>query len=672
MKAPNSLRFADRYMRRGIALLVALFGVIAIPLLAQRPLQPLSPVAETARPDVAAPSVQPASAQGRPLTADDVNAWLDGLMPYALGKGDIPGAVVVVVKNGQILAERGYGFANVAKHTPVDPRMTLFRPGSTSKLFTWTAVMQQVEQGKIDLDADVNRYLDFNIPPYRGKPITMRNIMTHTSGFEEQIEDLIVLDRDQYVPYDKLLKRWVPHRIYAPGEVPAYSNYATSVAGYIVQRVSGEPFDAYIQRHIFAPLNMTRSTFQQPVPANLRPFVSEGYSPGKDKPLGFEYVSAAPAGALSATGEDMGRFMIAHLQNGAGLLKPATATLMHSPANRAIPGLHGMCLGFYEDDLNGRRVIAHAGDTIGFHSDLNLFLDEGVGIFISMNSPGKQASAYAVRGTLLQEFADRYFPAVGAKPAPLDTRAARANAEKIAGTWTSSRRIESSFLSIGNLFGQTRIGVGKDGELVAPVADVLQVRPSKWVAVGPMLWRDAYSHEMLGAKMVNGKATQVSVSTIAPFTVLLPVPWYVNSTWLVPLLYLSLAVLVLTVLLWPTRAIVRKRFGATLALEGRSLRAFRWSRLSAIGILAVLIGWFVTVSLVSKDIHLGPLLLLMGLLSLIVFVGGLLAMLWYAYTIWRGGARWPAKMWSTLLVIAAATILHIAINYHLIGFRMHF
>jgi hypothetical protein len=436
--------------------------------------------------------------------------------------------------------------------------------------------------------------------------------------------------------------------------------------------VSGEPFDAYLERHIFAPVKMTRSTFRQPVPANLKPFVSEGYSPGKDEPIGFEYVSAAPAGALSATGEDMGRFMIAHLQDGAGLLKPETARLMHSPANRAIPGLHGMCLGFYESDLNGRRVIAHAGDTIGFHSDLNLFLDEGVGLFISMNSPGKQASAYAVRGTLLQEFADRYFPDVSASPQPLDAKAARANAEKLAGTWTSSRRIDSSFLSIGNLLGQTKIGVGKDGELIAPVADILQARPSKWVAVGPMLWRDAYSHEMLGAKMVDGKAAQVSVSTIAPFTVLLPVPWYLNSAWLVPLLYASLAVLAITVLLWPTRAIVRRRFGATLALERRELRAFRWSRIAAVAILAVLIGWFVTVSLVSKDMDVDPLVLLMGLLSLIAFVGGLLAMLWYAYRIWRGGARWPAKVWSILLVIAAATVLHIAISYHLIGFRTNF
>src|SRR5882672_4542683 len=142
------------------------------------------------------------------LTADDVNAWLDGYMPYALHTGDLAGAVVAVVKDGKILTERGYGYSDVAKHTPVDPKLTLFRPGSVSKLVTWTAVMQQVEQGKIDLDADVNQYLDFKIPAREGKPVTMRNLMQHVAGFEEQGKD--IMSADPKTPtFDALLKQWV-------------------------------------------------------------------------------------------------------------------------------------------------------------------------------------------------------------------------------------------------------------------------------------------------------------------------------------------------------------------------------------------------------------------------------------------------------------------------------
>src|SRR5579862_4357228 len=207
----------------------------------------------TAPPAAATPAaVPPAAAPAAPgaapaaLTADDLNAWLDGYMPYALHTGDIAGAVVAVVKDGQILTERGFGFSDVEKRTPVDPKLTLFRPGSVSKLITWTAVMQQVEQGKIDLDADVNQYLDFRIPALEGKPVTMRNLMQHTAGFEEQAKGIIT--EDPKAPgFVALLKAWVPVRVFAPGTTPAYSNYGASLAGYIVQRLSGEPFDEYVE-----------------------------------------------------------------------------------------------------------------------------------------------------------------------------------------------------------------------------------------------------------------------------------------------------------------------------------------------------------------------------------------------------------------------------------------
>src|SRR6202011_5052631 len=179
-----------------------------------------------------------------------------------LQTGDIAGAVVAVVKDGKVVTERGFGFSDVAQRTPVDPKQTLFRPGSVSKLLTWTAVMQLVEQGKIDLDADINRYLDFKIPVREGKPVTMRNLMQHTAGFEEQAKG-IMSDDPKSLKFEALLKQWVPERVFAPGTTPAYSNYGASLAGYIVQRLSGESFDDYMDKHIFAPLDMQYSTFRQ-------------------------------------------------------------------------------------------------------------------------------------------------------------------------------------------------------------------------------------------------------------------------------------------------------------------------------------------------------------------------------------------------------------------------
>ena len=125
------------------------------------------------------------------LTVADVHAFLDGFVPMQLERENIAGAAVLVVKDGAIFFAKGYGYSDVEKKTPVTVDATLFRPGSISKLFTWTAVMQLVEQGKLDLDRDINEYLDFKIPAKFGKPITLRNIMTHTPGFEEQVKDLI-------------------------------------------------------------------------------------------------------------------------------------------------------------------------------------------------------------------------------------------------------------------------------------------------------------------------------------------------------------------------------------------------------------------------------------------------------------------------------------------------
>jgi CubicO group peptidase (beta-lactamase class C family) len=185
-----------------------------------------------------------------PLTAADVEAFFDGIVPLQLEHGDAAGATVLVMQNDQVLLKKGYGVADVRKGTPVDPDATLFRVGSISKLPTWIAVMQLVEQGKLDLDTDVNRYLDFEIHPAFGKPVTLRNLMTHTGGFEESVTDLILLPPTKQPSLRDYLIRNQPKRIYPPGEVPAYSNYGVGVASYIVQRTSGEPFSS-MSRSIF-------------------------------------------------------------------------------------------------------------------------------------------------------------------------------------------------------------------------------------------------------------------------------------------------------------------------------------------------------------------------------------------------------------------------------------
>src|SRR5215217_2345879 len=181
---------------------------VVVTVIGQAPTEPVPSKSATSEPPVpAAPSDRP-----HDLTAADVEAFLDGLVPQQLKHDDIAGATISIVKDGKLLFAKGYGYADVEKKKPVSAQETLFRPGSVSKLFTWTAVMQLFEQGKLDLDRDVNDYLDYKIPEAFGRPITLKNILTHTAGFDEQVKDIFMTsgagpDLGQY------MKTHVPARV---------------------------------------------------------------------------------------------------------------------------------------------------------------------------------------------------------------------------------------------------------------------------------------------------------------------------------------------------------------------------------------------------------------------------------------------------------------------------
>ena len=649
-------------------LAIASLGLAAaVPAFTQAP-APLTPV-----PQAPASTVATAPKGSQALTKADADAWLDGFLPYALARGDIAGAVVVIVKDGQVVTQRGFGYADVAKRKPVDPATTLFRPGSTSKLYTWTAVMQLVEAGKLNLDADINQYLDFKIPPYQGKPITLRNIMTHTAGFEEIIKGLLTFNKP--VPsLGSVVKRRIPERIYAPGSTPAYSNYATALAGYIVERASGMPFDDYVERNIFGRLGMQYATFRQPLPDRLKPYMSQGYELGSDKAKGYELIGMAPAGASAISGGDMAKFMIAHLNNGGPLLNPATAQLMHGAQPSAIPAINTMALGFYEQRINGHRAIAHGGDTVYFHSDLWIFPEDNVGLYISMNSSGKEGVTRVLRGSLFEEFADRYLPAAN-KAAPVELPTAKEHAKLLVGTWTNSRRIDSSFAKIIGLIGDTKVTLDPDGRPVIPALTSPGGAPRKLIEVAPFVWQDAYGHERLAAQVVDGKVARWSFGEVSPFMIWYRTPAALDSAWLMPALLFGIAVVLLTALAWPIGWFTRRRYGAQLALQGEALRTYRTVRGFSWLVLLVLVGWAVVITgLEDFESHGSTdwLILLLQFLGTLAFFGLFGLALWNAWLAWRDKRGWFARGWSVLLVLGSFFILYTALVYKLISFGTEF
>jgi len=664
----------------------ALCLLLAAPLpAAAQAVTPAGPVPEQPLAETADAQAVPQSTNSSPaLNATDLEAWLDGFLPYALDRGDIAGAVVVVVKDGNVLLQKGYGWSDLAARTPVDPEQTLFRPGSVSKLFTWTAVMQLVEQGKLDLDADVNTYLDFTIPPRDGQPITLRNIMTHTTGWEEQVRALIGSTPEYLVPLGDALKHWVPERIYAPGKTPAYSNYATALAGYIVERVSGESFDDYIDNHVLHPLGMRNSSFRQPLPDELLSKMSLGYDTASDgQPKPYEFINMSPAGSLAATGADMGRFMIAHLQGGqlgdARILGADTAHQMHSTAQATIPPLNSMMLGFYETTINGRRAIAHGGDTQWFHSDLQLFLDDGIGLFISVNSNGREGAPQKIRGALARAFADRYLPAAGADVAApgVNEEEAKRHAQQIAGHYANTRRADSNFISVVYLLGQVEVVANEDGTISVPMLTSQAGTPRKWREISPYVWQDTAGSERLAAEVVDGRVLRFSVDQLAPIMEFHRLPWWQSSAWLLPLMIASLLALAVTVVAWPVSALVRRHYRVPYALGAADARAHRRIRLVALAVLLAFGGMLgLTVTMMSSLEMMGAgtdgfIITMRILVSLVLPIGAVLALA-NAWHVLRSRRRLLAKLWSIVLALSVLVLLWISVSYHLVGYSANY
>jgi CubicO group peptidase (beta-lactamase class C family) len=657
-------------MLRQFLAAVAAGLLLAGPAIAQTPqeLKPRAPAAVASVPAQVTPAAAPA------LTKADLEAWLDGYVPYALASGDIAGAEVVVVKDGQVLTEKGYGLADVKTRKPVDPQTTLFRPGSVSKLFTWTAVMQQVEQGKVDLDADVNTYLDFKIPPRDGKPVTMRDLMTHTAGFAETIKHLFPANESRLQPLDKFLRQWTPNRIFPPGTTPAYSNYGAALAGYVVQRTSGEPFDQYVARHIFAPLEMRHSSFSQPLQKDLLAGMSSGYLRASDKTTRtYEFVGPGPAGSLAATGDDISRFMIAHLNNGQfgaqRILQDATAQQMHAPQKQYAPPLNGMALGFYHEDRNGHVIIGHGGDTVAFHSDLHLLPDDHIGIFISMNSPGKEGRAQNVRQNLLSGFMNRYYPAPESQLPTAPT--AKAHAALMQGAYWSSRRADSGFLRALSLLGQMKVKANPDGTVVVSSFKTDAGAPIAWREVGPFVWKDPSGQHTLAAVVKDGKVDSLAEDDLGAIMVFQPVPFASNSTWNLPLMIGMCAVLAGMLVLWPVQILVRRRYGQKFPLSGRTAMLYRAARVAALADLVALGGFFQIAQSSSTNIGVfdDPLDIWLRLLQLLCLVGvvGAGLSVWNAIRVWtEAGRSWWAKTSVTAAMLALLAFVWFVVTLQLV------
>jgi CubicO group peptidase (beta-lactamase class C family) len=602
------------------------------------------------------------------LTADGIGNAIDPLMAKWIDRHKGPGAVVVVVTRDGAVFAGGYGFADTDAGKPFDADTTLVRPGSISKLFTGIAVMQLVDAGKLDLDRDVNGYIDFTIPtPAGGVPVTLRRLLTHRAGFEEHVKGLFSRDREPE-PLGRWLAEGLPPRLFPNGDVEAYSNYGVALAGYIVERVSGEPYVSYVQRHILDPLRMSHSTFRQPLPNYLAPQMAKSYRRSDMPPLKFFEAIVAPAGGLSATAADMGRFLRALINggelDGVRILPKTRLDEMMAPGDATPAGYLGLV--FFGTKVAGHDAIGHAGITTTFFSDLQIFPEQGIGVFVSRDGIGDLREI----PDPVRAIAARLRPRVREAADTTYASPSTGNAD-VAGIYQTSRRAESSVVRLNALLSQIVLKIDGAGKVTRFSAIWPFGEGASWKSIGRNLFEAG--RERLA--FIDDVGTESYL--VEPAIRLQRVPWSVDVRWIAPAFVVSAAAVLLTPLAWPLAALWRHARKKRWSEDSGARRKYPVVRLVLLADAAVIAAIAVlftmgTVDLTILNDALDPLLLALYALAWLGVFGATVA-LWAATTFWRNGvgSRW-SRVHHSLLAASSIMIAWFFLTFHIAGTTLNY
>jgi hypothetical protein len=410
----------------------------------------------------------------------------------------------------------------------------------------------------------------------------MKHLMSHTAGFEESGFELWVPESEQIVPLGEWLATHMPKRVRRPGEVTAYSNYGAALAGYIIQKISGVPYEQYIQENIFSPLGMTQSSVYQPLPPELAPDMATGYVFANDayQPQAFENINTPPAGSFSVSATDAAQFMIAHLQDGryeqTQILEPATAQQMHTTLFTHDPHLDGIAYGFIEGEHNGQRMLWHGGTLLFFQGNLVLLPEQNLGIFISGNGATASGLTYAVPEALM----DRYYPAPETPaPQPLTGMDLSRFVGSYRPTRSSYTKIEKSLYILSPFY----IGATADGHLTLGTQQFIPVDDLVFQEVGgdqKLVFRQdmqgSITHFFLNSQPIWAYEKQEGL----------------ESTSLQHTIMISCFVLFgITLVIWLVGALINRRKGKT---QPKLARTARWISIGMILLnTAVVVGLFI-------------------------------------------------------------------------------
>src|SRR5579875_2167849 len=502
----------------------------------------------------------------------DVGTFFDAFFANEMPRWHIPGAAFVLVKDGKVIFSKGYGYANLEKQTPVNPDRTVFRVASVSKVFTATAVMQLAESGKLDLNKDVNLYLSrFKVKDPYPQPVTSAELLTHSAGLDDSVFGIAARDPSGVVPLGTFLARHMPGVVMPPGKIYSYSSYGIALEGYLVQRLSGEPFNAYIEKNILQPLDMKSSDFK--LTPQLASHLATGYEfhHGRYIAEPVDYFNFPPAVGLYSTALDMAHFLIAQMEDGrygnARILTKAAVKEMHRRQFAEDTRLAGRTFGFYERYVNGYRALGHGGNIRGFASLLWLLPKEHAGFFLVFN---RDESRF--EDDLIHSFFDHFYPSQDADKPSAPLQLSPAKLSKYTGIYRSNPYSRSTFEKLITLYWQFRITANPDGSLEFHYPHKFKP-PSRWVALAPDYFEcsDGQGHAVFKTDG-NGRVTYLFTDRDSYEKV----PWYGTAAFQVTLVEALMVILLSGCVWWPVYWLVR-RWQKKSSPENGALRWARWA-----------------------------------------------------------------------------------------------
>ena len=314
--------------------------------------------------------------------AQDIADSVSDAAGVLVGEGKAKGAVLSIVADGRMILSCGFGFADAHNGIAADPEKTAFRIGSVSKTFVAVAAMVAVQEGRLDLHADIAQYLGGDCPKLL-YPVTMEQLLTHTAGFEDMVTGMAVKNVSDTEPLSLTVHKYLPKQVFKPGEVSAYSNYSFALAAYVVEKAMGQDFGDFCRERIFLPLAMNHTTFAY---MHDVAYISKPYLPDGRETL-EPYMNLYPEGSAISTAADMAAYMCWLMDQSDGrVLAAASKEMLFAQHFSMSEDLSGLGLGFNRKERNGLLYFDKKGETLNFYSRIALYPQKGMGVFLSYNT----------------------------------------------------------------------------------------------------------------------------------------------------------------------------------------------------------------------------------------------------------------------------------------------